>query len=225
MAKYKSDFLNVLDERGFIHQCSDFAGLDALAVKGDVIAYVGYDCTAPSLHIGHLYTTMMLYWMQSTGGGKPIALMGGGTTRVGDPSGRDETRKILPVEQIEANKAGIQVAFAKFLAFGGRQARCGHGRQRRMADQAQLHRDAARHRPALLGQPHADHGLGEAAARARPGAVLHRVQLHAAAGLRLRRAGAALQAATCRWAAPTSGATSSPASTSAAAWARTSSTH
>ena len=120
MAKYKSDFLNVLDERGFIHQCSDFAGLDALAVKGDVIAYVGYDCTAPSLHIGHLYTTMMLYWMQSTGGGKPIVLMGGGTTRVGDPSGRDETRKILPVELIEANKAGIQVAFAKFLAFGGR---------------------------------------------------------------------------------------------------------
>ncbi len=97
-----------------------FAGLDALAVKGDVIAYVGYDCTAPSLHIGHLYTTMMLHWMQATGGGKPIVLMGGGTTRVGDPSGRDETRKILPVEQIEANKAGMQVAFAKFLAFGNR---------------------------------------------------------------------------------------------------------
>lgn len=120
MAKYKSDFLNVLDERGFIHQCSDFPGLDALAVKGDIIAYVGYDCTAPSLHIGHLYTTMMLHWMQSTGGGKPIVLMGGGTTRVGDPSGKDETRKILPVEQIEANKAGMQVAFAKFLGFGNR---------------------------------------------------------------------------------------------------------
>ena len=120
MTKYKSDFLNVLDERGFIHQCSDFAGLDALAVKGDAIAYVGYDCTAPSLHIGHLYTTMMLHWMQATGGGKPIVLMGGGTTRVGDPSGRDETRKILPVEQIEANKAGMQVAFAKFLGFGNR---------------------------------------------------------------------------------------------------------
>jgi len=120
MAKYKSDFLNVLDERGFIHQCSDFAGLDALADKGDVIAYVGYDCTAPSLHIGHLYTTMMLHWLQHTGAGKPIVLMGGGTTRVGDPSGRDETRKILPVEQIEANKAGMQVAFAKFLTFGSR---------------------------------------------------------------------------------------------------------
>ena len=115
MAKYKSDFLNTLDERGFIHQCSDFAGLDALAAKGDVIAYVGYDCTAPSLHIGHLFTIMMLHWLQATGGGKPIVLMGGGTTRVGDPSGKDETRKILPVEQIEANKAGMQVAFAKFL--------------------------------------------------------------------------------------------------------------
>jgi tyrosyl-tRNA synthetase len=120
MTKHKSDFLNTLDARGFVHQCSDFTGLDALAAKGDVIAYVGYDCTAPSLHIGHLYTTMMLHWLQATGGGKPIVLMGGGTTRVGDPSGRDETRKILPVEQIEANKAGMQVAFAKFLAFGHR---------------------------------------------------------------------------------------------------------
>jgi tyrosyl-tRNA synthetase len=118
MAKFKSDFLNTLDERGFIHQCSDFAGVDALAVKGGVIAYVGYDCTAPSLHIGHLYTMMMLHWLQRTGAGKPIALMGGGTTRVGDPSGRDETRRILPVEQIDANKVSINRAFARFLKFG-----------------------------------------------------------------------------------------------------------
>ncbi len=118
MAKFKSDFLNTLDERGFIHQCSDFAGVDALAAKGGVIAYVGYDCTAPSLHIGHLYTMMMLHWLQHTGAGKPIALMGGGTTRVGDPSGRDETRRILPVEQIDANKDSINRAFAKFLKFG-----------------------------------------------------------------------------------------------------------
>jgi len=119
MAKFKSDFLNTLDERGFIHQCSDFAGLDALAAKGEVIAYVGYDCTAPSLHIGHLYTMMMLYWLQQTGG-KPIALMGGGTTRVGDPSGKDETRKILPIEQIEANKESIKRVFGRFLKFGTR---------------------------------------------------------------------------------------------------------
>ncbi len=122
MAKFKSDFLNTLDERGFIHQCSDFAGLDALAAKGEVIAYVGYDCTAPSLHIGHLYTMMMLYWLQQTGG-KPIALMGGGTTRVGDPSGRDETRRILPVEQIEANKESIKRVFDRFLKFGHAQGR------------------------------------------------------------------------------------------------------
>jgi tyrosyl-tRNA synthetase len=117
MAKFKSDFLNTLDERGFIHQCSDFAGLDQLAAKGEIVAYVGYDCTAPSLHIGHLYTMMMLYWLQQTGG-KPIALMGGGTTRVGDPSGRDETRRILPVETIEANKESIKRVFGRFLKFG-----------------------------------------------------------------------------------------------------------
>jgi tyrosyl-tRNA synthetase len=122
MATYNSDFLNVLNERGFIHQCSDFAGLDALAGKGEVVAYVGYDCTAPSLHIGHLYTMMMLYWLQATGAGKPIALMGGGTTRVGDPSGRDETRKILPIEQIEANKRSIERVFARFLKFGSGKA-------------------------------------------------------------------------------------------------------
>src|SRR4026209_1966915 len=84
MPTYTSDFLNVLNERGFIHQRSDFPRLDALAAKGQVVAYVGYDCTAPSLHIGHLYTMMMLYWLQASGAGKPIALMGGGTTRVGD---------------------------------------------------------------------------------------------------------------------------------------------
>jgi tyrosyl-tRNA synthetase len=119
MAKFRSDFLNTLDERGFIHQCSDLPGLDALAAKGGVVAYVGYDCTAPSLHIGHLYSMMMLYWLQATGAGKPIALMGGGTTRVGDPSGKDETRKIQPIEEIEANKESIQRVFARFLKFGG----------------------------------------------------------------------------------------------------------
>jgi tyrosyl-tRNA synthetase len=117
MAKHSSDFLNVLDERGFIHQCSDFTGLDALAGKGEVVAYVGYDCTAPSLHVGHLISIMMLHWLQQTGG-KPIALMGGGTTRVGDPSGKDETRRILPIETIEANKEAIKGVFARFLQFG-----------------------------------------------------------------------------------------------------------
>ena len=117
MANLKSDFLTILNERGFVHQCSDAPGLDALAAKGEVIAYVGYDCTAPSLHVGSLISIMMLHWLQKTGG-KPIVLMGGGTTRVGDPSGKDETRKILSLEDIEANKAGMAQAFAKFLAFG-----------------------------------------------------------------------------------------------------------
>jgi tyrosyl-tRNA synthetase len=113
----KSDFLRVLFERGFVHQCSDFAGLDALATKGDVIAYVGYDCTASSLHIGNLISAMMLHWLQVTGN-KPITLMGSGTTRVGDPSGKDETRKLLTIEQIDANKDSIKGVFSKFLSYG-----------------------------------------------------------------------------------------------------------
>ncbi|MCA0316470.1 MAG: tyrosine--tRNA ligase [Proteobacteria bacterium] len=114
-----SDFLRTLTERGFIHQMSDMQGLDALAAKGEVVAYVGYDCTAPSLHVGHLLSIMMLHWMQATGAGKPITLMGGGTTRVGDPSGRDETRKILSLDDIEANKNALKGVFAKLLTYGG----------------------------------------------------------------------------------------------------------
>ncbi len=117
MSTYTSDFLNILSSRGFIHQCSDAAGLDALAAKGDVTAYIGFDCTAPSLHVGSLVQIMMLYWLQQSGN-KPIALMGGGTTRVGDPTGKDESRKLLSVEDIENNKRGIQDVFSKFLTFG-----------------------------------------------------------------------------------------------------------
>jgi tyrosyl-tRNA synthetase len=113
----RSDFLRTLQERGFIHQCSDFAGLDALAVKGDAVGYIGFDATAPSLHAGSLVQIMMLHWLQKTGN-KAIALMGGGTTMVGDPSGRDESRKMLTLQDIENNKSGIQQVFAKFLTFG-----------------------------------------------------------------------------------------------------------
>ncbi len=91
MTTFKSDFLNVLSSRGYIHQISDAGGLDQAALERRVVAYVGYDCTAPSLHVGHLLSVMMLHWLQQTGQ-TPIALMGGGTTRVGDPSGRDETQ-------------------------------------------------------------------------------------------------------------------------------------
>jgi tyrosyl-tRNA synthetase len=119
MLKLKSDFLNTLTERGFVHQCSDPAGLDALAASGKVVGYVGYDCTAPSLHVGSLISIMMLYWLQRSGAGKPIVLVGGGTTRVGDPSGKDETRQIRSIEEIEANKAGIRRVFeADLLKFG-----------------------------------------------------------------------------------------------------------
>jgi tyrosyl-tRNA synthetase len=117
MTAFKSDFLNILTERGFVHQCSDFAGLDALAAKGEAIAYVGYDCTAPSLHIGNYLTMMMLHWLQQSGN-KPITLMGGGTTMVGDPSGKDETRAIRSVAEIEANKASIRGVFSKVLNYG-----------------------------------------------------------------------------------------------------------
>ncbi|MBV9977927.1 MAG: tyrosine--tRNA ligase [Hyphomicrobiales bacterium] len=114
---HESEFLRTLDERGFIHQCSDFAGLDALARRNEVVGYIGFDCTAVSLHIGSLIQIMMLYWLQQTGN-KAVALMGGGTTRVGDPSGRDQSRKLLSVEEIEANKDGIKQVFARFLRFG-----------------------------------------------------------------------------------------------------------
>ena len=117
MTRHSSEFLNILASRGYIHQCSDFAGLDALAAKRDVTAYIGFDCTAPSLHVGSLVQIMLLHWLQQTGN-KPIVLMGGGTTRVGDPSGRDESRKILSLEDIENNKRGIQKVFDKFVRFG-----------------------------------------------------------------------------------------------------------
>lgn len=118
MTQLRSDFLKTLEARGFIHQCSDLEAVDAQADKGELIAYVGYDCTASSLHVGSLISIMMLHWLQETGAGKPIVLLGGGTTRVGDPSGRDETRKILTLDQIEDNKTGIQKVFDQFLTFG-----------------------------------------------------------------------------------------------------------
>ncbi|MCC2101690.1 MAG: tyrosine--tRNA ligase [Hyphomicrobiales bacterium] len=113
----KSEFLAALIERGYLHQCSDLEGLDAKARAGELIAYIGFDCTAPSLHVGSLLPIMMLSWLQKTGG-KPVPLMGGGTTRVGDPSGKDEARKILSIEAIEENKDGIKRVFSKFLKFG-----------------------------------------------------------------------------------------------------------
>jgi tyrosyl-tRNA synthetase len=118
MSAYKSDFLNVLAERGFIHQLSEPDTLDARAKAGAITAYIGFDCTAASLHIGSLLPIMMLYWLQQTGH-QPIALMGGGTTRVGDPSGKDESRRVLTDETINENLKGIRAVFSKFLKFEG----------------------------------------------------------------------------------------------------------
>ena len=118
MSAYKSDFLNILAERGFIHQVSEPDVLDARAKAGAVTGYIGFDCTAASLHVGSLLPIMMLHWMQQTGH-KPIALIGGGTTRVGDPSGKDESRRILTDEMIEQNLTGIRAIFSKFLKFEG----------------------------------------------------------------------------------------------------------
>ena len=117
MSQFKSDFLNILSTRGFIHQISDPEGLDAAAKAGTITGYIGFDATAASLHAGSLVQIMMLRWMQKTGH-KPIALMGGGTTKIGDPSFKDEARKLLSVEQIAANLAGIRQAFTRFLTFG-----------------------------------------------------------------------------------------------------------
>jgi tyrosyl-tRNA synthetase len=118
MSNFRSDFLRIIDERGYIHQCSDPEGLDAAFARGSVTAYVGYDCTAPSLHVGSLVSIMMLRWLQKTGH-RPIALMGGGTTRVGDPSGKDETRRILSLADIEGNKESLRAVFARFIDFDG----------------------------------------------------------------------------------------------------------
>ncbi len=117
MSAYRSDFLRTLAERGFIHQVSEPEALDSLAQSSRITAYIGFDCTAASLHVGSLLPIMMLHWMQQTGH-RPIALMGGGTTRVGDPSGKDESRRILTDETINQNLAGIRAIFSKFLKFG-----------------------------------------------------------------------------------------------------------
>ncbi|QPC45436.1 tyrosine--tRNA ligase [Kaustia mangrovi] len=117
MTSFKSDFLHVLQERGFIHQCSDMEALDELARTGTVTAYIGFDCTARSLHVGSLVQIMMLRWLQKAGH-RPITLMGGGTTQIGDPSFRDEARPLLSTEMIEQNKEGIRRVFDRFLTFG-----------------------------------------------------------------------------------------------------------
>jgi tyrosyl-tRNA synthetase len=117
MTSYNSALLRLLDERGYIHQLTDAAAFDALAARETVSAYIGFDATAASLHVGSLVQIMMLRRLQQAGH-RPIVLMGGGTTKVGDPSGKDESRKLLTAEEIDANIAGIRRVFERFLTFG-----------------------------------------------------------------------------------------------------------
>ncbi len=117
MSEFKSAFLSTLSSRGFIHQCTDEAALDALANDSVVPAYIGFDATADSLHVGSLVQIMMLRHLQKSGH-KPVVLMGGGTTKIGDPSGKDEARQLLTDEKINENIAGIRRVFEKFLTFG-----------------------------------------------------------------------------------------------------------
>ena len=187
----RSDFLRMMQERGYIHQCSDSRASTPRRV-GVAGRLYRLRRDGASLHVGSLLQIMMLHWLQETGG-KPIALMGGGTTMVGDPSGKDESRKLLTVEEIEANKAGIRKVFAHFMRFG-------EGRHDAiMADNAdwlarlnyiEFLREVGRHFSVnrMLAMDSV-----EAAARARAGADLPRIQLHVPAGLRLRRTQQALR--------------------------------
>src|SRR3546814_16604255 len=113
----RSEFLRTIGERGFVHQCTDPEALDARAAQGPITAYIGFDCTGDSLHVGHLVSIMMLRWLQRTGH-QPIVLLGGGTTKVGDPSGTAEARNLLTHEDIPPNMAGTRKVFELVLDFG-----------------------------------------------------------------------------------------------------------
>jgi tyrosyl-tRNA synthetase len=117
ISRHQSEFLRAVVERGFMHQVTDLEGLDRLAAGDRLVAYIGFDCTADSLHVGHLVSIMLLRWLQRTGH-RPIALIGGGTTKVGDPSGKDESRQLLDEDTIERNILGIRRSLESFLAFG-----------------------------------------------------------------------------------------------------------
>ena len=118
MTTYASKLMQTLVGRGFLYQCTDEAGLDKLATSDNLTGYIGFDCTAPSLHVGSLVQIMMLRHLQQSGG-TPIVLLGGGTTKIGDPSGKDKSRQMLTQEKIDSNKDGIKRVFAQFLSFEG----------------------------------------------------------------------------------------------------------
>ena len=182
----KAEFLRVMIARGFMQDCTDLEGLDNALMKGVVPAYIGFDCTAPSLHVGSLVPIMMLHWLQQTGH-QPIVLMGGGTTRVGDPSGKDASRQLLTDEQIDENMAGIRQVFTRFITFkedgGPDETGAIMPNNADWLDESGIHPVPARLRPAFLDQPDAEFRFGQAAARAGTAAQFPRIQLHAVASL------------------------------------------
>ncbi len=132
MARHRSEFARTVVERGFVHQVTDLEGLDRFAAGDRVVAYVGFDCTADSLHVGHLVSIMLLRWLQRTGH-RPIALIGGGTTKVGDPSGKDESRQLLDEATIARNIRGIRRSLESFLDIRRTAGPGARGQQRRVA--------------------------------------------------------------------------------------------
>ena len=182
-----SDFLHDATARGFVHQCTDPEGLHAALGAGRVTAYIGFDCTADSLHVGSLVQIMLLRLMQRHGH-RPVVLMGGGTTRIGDPSGKDESRQLLTDAQIAANMAGIRRCFTPFLTFGDGPADAIMPNNDDWLDALGYISAAARSRRAFHRQPHADLRLGAAAAGPRAAADVPRIQLHDPAELRFPRA-------------------------------------
>jgi tyrosyl-tRNA synthetase len=183
----KSDFLRVMIERGFLADCTDMQGFDDALMSGVVPGYIGFDATARSLHVGSLIQIMTLRWLQKTGH-KPITLMGGGTTKVGDPSFRADERPLLTAADIDANIAGIKTVFAKYLDYGDGPSGALMLNNAEWLDGSELPRFPARYRAAFLGQPDAQ--LREREIAPRPGAIaqLPRIQLHDPAGLRFPRA-------------------------------------
>ncbi len=178
----KSDFLQVMIERGFLADCTDYQGLDEACVAGVVPGYIGFDATAKSLHVGSLIQIMMLRWLQKTGG-KPITLMGGGTTKVGDPSGRDTERSLLTEAQIGENIAGIRRVFSAYLSYGDGSNDAVMVNNAEWLDRLNYIEFPARHRPAFLDQPDAELREREDPARPRAVAVVPGIQLHDPAGL------------------------------------------
>ena len=182
MTRYRSEFLGILDSRGLIENGTDLQALDELLGRETVTGYIGFDCTAPSLHAGHLVQIFMLRWLQQTGH-RPVVLLGGGTTRIGDPSGRDKTRQLLDAETIATNRAGIRKVFESLLSFGDGPGDAILADNSEWLERLSLIDFPARLWPAFLGRPDAQLRPCPQPPRAAGAPLLPRVQLHGPAGL------------------------------------------